>query len=155
MKLLSHSILLIIFLFFNFANAAVYKCKNESGKTTYQSKPCAKSDSESLLKIASSPVSNNNEKSPTKNIGPAGSWVNKKNMTANLTASGGFRMTDISGVSLMGEWKLKNSSYSLKAKFHGSDFPVSMNYDSKSDTLFLSKPGQPSAMVKYERHRRL
>ena len=130
-------------------SAAVFKCKAENGKVTYQAAPCPGNVESSEIKIQKSTTS---ESSVTKKSSdPSGRWANAKGMTANLSVTGSFQMTDISGAALTGSWSENNGAYRVSAKFQGEDFPVNMKYEIESDTLFLSKPGMPNTLVKYER----
>ncbi len=129
--------------------AKVYKCKDQSGKTTYKSQPCdAKSQVELKTKIKSE-QSGDTQASDS----PIGRWINEKKtkMTASLSSGGSFSMTDHEGTPLQGKWSGSTGNYKIKASFQGIDMGIKMRYNVNTDTLLLSKPGFASSMVEYKR----
>jgi hypothetical protein len=131
--------------------AKVYKCKNENGKVVYSSKKC---DVKSQTQMKS-PVKSTEANASLIPDSPVGSWVNEKNakMTASISSSGGFQMTDFTGVSISGSWaKDDKGKYSLDASFQGLDMGLRMKYSVAADELFLSKPGFVGTLVKYKRN---
>ncbi len=152
MNIIYYSSLTYLLFFSSVTLADIFKCKDEKGKLSYQSEPCADTDSSSFVKIEASSKINDNSKQSLKATGPSGRWLNKTNMTANLSQSGLFQMTDISGGILTGSWKVsENGNYSVSAKYNGVSIPVKMEYDNANDILFLSKPGSPDSLLKYNR----
>lgn len=133
--------LLGLLLFSGAVNAGAYKCKDVSGKVSYQSAPCAAEDTSTSIETGTNEVSaeegtktNDASDGFFKSSQLYGTWcfyeqealgnVVKDNITIKLNKDGTYHWSDIRGWDQDGTWSLTDNK--LKMSFVGTHDLVSV-----------------------------